>query len=83
MFSFCPQSAITDAGLPVSETSTLVSQTANEAITFASPLLGKTLDFISTSDSTTLGEYALGAIAFYYLAPSILGAIGGSFRYLS
>ncbi len=37
--------------------------------------------FIATSEPVTLAEYALGLVVFTYLAPSVAGLVGGSFRY--
>lgn len=36
--------------------------------------------FLTTTDPTTLGEYALGLVAFYYLGPPALGAAFGALR---
>lgn len=72
--------AISSSGLPISETTSAVAKTADEAISVASPVLSEAAAYVSTADPLVLGEYALGAAAFLYLAPSIFGMMGGMLR---
>lgn len=38
------------------------------------------VQFLSTSDPLTLGEYALASVAAIYIVPAILGGVVGSFK---
>ncbi|KAL6747088.1 hypothetical protein V8C86DRAFT_2920968 [Haematococcus lacustris] len=64
----------------VNEATSAVSQTAASAVTSATPLVTRVVQVLSNTDPVTLGEYALGAAAFVYFAPALLGGLGGSFR---
>lgn len=44
------------------------------------PIATKAIDTLSTYDSTTLTEIALGAVAFTYLAPAVAGVIADATR---
>ncbi|DBA85578.1 hypothetical protein WJX79_010531 [Trebouxia sp. C0005] len=46
----------------------------------AKPSLTSSLTSLTSRDPTTLAEYALGAVAFYYIAPPVLKLLFGSLR---
>lgn len=57
-----------------------VIDTTGKAITAATPVVNNFAKFVSSNDPVTLGEYALGAVALFYLLPPVLGLFGGSLR---
>ncbi|GFR43580.1 hypothetical protein Agub_g4677 [Astrephomene gubernaculifera] len=61
----------------VSRTAGSVTQAAGSAVSAASPLLRRGLEFLAASDPVTLGEYALGAVALYFITPALFGAMRG------
>lgn len=64
----------------VSSKTTELSAAAQGGATAATPLLTKVVNFVTTTEPVLLGEYALGLVAAYYLAPPVLGLVFGSFR---
>lgn len=62
------------------ETTTSVTKVTSEALTAAAPFINKFVQFVTTTDALTLGEYALGLVAFTYVAPGLLGVVFNSFR---
>lgn len=53
---------------------------ASKAVTVATPVASQAIKTVTSSDPSLLGQYTLGALAFFSVAPSVLGLIGGSFR---
>lgn len=64
----------------VSDTTSVVTKTAATATQTVSPYATQLFNFLASKDPVTLGEYALGVVALYYLAPPVLGLLGGSLR---
>lgn len=64
----------------VGDTAATVTKTSSEVATTATPFLKQFVTFVTTTDPVTLGEYGLGLVALYYLAPPLLGAAFGSLR---
>ncbi|GLC44066.1 hypothetical protein PLESTB_000933000 [Pleodorina starrii] len=54
-----------------------VSDVAGTAVSAATPVARSLVEVLAASNPVTLGEYALGAVALYYLAPAVLGLFRG------
>lgn len=57
----------------VSNAAGTVSDVAGTAVSAATPLARSVAEALASSDPLTLGEYALGAVALYYLTPAFFG----------
>lgn len=68
------------SGVDLSSASSAVSsglKTASAAATTATPVVNGLVNLLTTTDPTTLGEVALGAVAIFYLAPGLAGVFKG------
>ncbi|GIL47528.1 hypothetical protein Vafri_4328, partial [Volvox africanus] len=54
-----------------------VGDVAGTAVSAATPVARGVVEALATSDPLTLGEYALGAVALYYLTPLVFGLFRG------
>ncbi|KAG1679232.1 hypothetical protein FOA52_009261 [Chlamydomonas sp. UWO 241] len=61
-------------------TVTTAVATGQQAITAATPVAQKVINFLTTAEPETLGEIGLGVAAAYYLAPPLFGAFLGSLK---
>ncbi|KAG2451346.1 hypothetical protein HYH02_003950 [Chlamydomonas schloesseri] len=61
----------------VSKTAGTVGDVAGSAVSVATPVARGLVDLLAASDPVTLGEYALGAVALYYISPLFFGAFRG------
>lgn len=71
---------VKSSGLDLKTLSKTVDQAgsvAGTATSKATPVVAKVVDFLTTTDPVTLGEYALGAVALYYIVPAVLGSLKG------
>ncbi len=57
----------------VSDVAGSVTDAAGSAVNAATPVAQGVFEVLSNSDPLTLGEYALGAAALYYLTPAVFG----------
>jgi hypothetical protein len=64
----------------ISRTTTTVVKTATEGANAATPFLTKAVNFLTTTEPVLLAEYGLAAVALYYLAPPLAGALFGGLR---
>jgi hypothetical protein len=60
----------------MSDTSAVVGKTASDV----APTVNKVISFLTTTEPVTLAEYGLGAVALYYLSPTLLALAAGSLR---
>lgn len=55
-------------------------KTVEGVVAGSKPLLQQLLTFVTTTPPTLLAEYAVGAVALYYLSPTLLSLLAGSTR---
>ncbi|KAK9866513.1 hypothetical protein WJX84_008419 [Apatococcus fuscideae] len=58
----------------------LAAEQAGDVINRTSPQISQSLGSLSSADPTTLGKYALGLAALYFLGPTFLRTLFGTFR---
>lgn len=61
----------------VTDVAGTVTDVAGSAVSAATPVARGLAEVLANSDPVTLGEYALGAVALYYLTPAFFGAFRG------
>lgn len=72
------RSSIQSAGVDLNSLSTTggaVAKSANEAAAAAAPAVLSFVEFLTTTDPLTLGEYTLAFLGVYYLSPPLLRAV--------
>lgn len=72
------RSSIQSAGVDLNSLSTTggaVAKSAEEAAAAAAPAVLSFVEFLTTSDPLTLGEYTLAFLGVYYLSPPLLRAV--------
>ncbi|KAL4447383.1 hypothetical protein ABPG77_007416 [Micractinium sp. CCAP 211/92] len=74
--------ALTASGVPAVDPSAVapVVKSTEQAVTTAKPFVEQAINFVTTTEPLLLGEYALGLVAAWYLAPPLLKLAAGAVR---
>lgn len=71
--------ALVTSGVDTSAAAPLVKSTG-EAVTTAKPFVDQAINFVTTTEPALLGQYALGLVAAWVLAPPLLKVAAGALR---